>query len=454
MAAQVEAGHEVAHFCAGRRLPMLRSPRLHRWKRAGVEVHEMINPPVPHGGDLGTRVPQLDLSEPYSERLFRRVLANVRPDVVHVQELAGLPSSILDTARESGVPVVMTLHDYLPLCPTLKLYDWQGQICRRREPGADCRRCCRDGSLDASHHADQTIAVALVQFGNRFPRIRDLYRNRVAPPLWRAIPDRAPAPAGVSPGPPPAAVYDERRRVNVDRLGRVDALLAVSDRVAEIYAELGVSTRRLRTLRMTVRQLEQLTPRELVNPPRPVRFAALNGASSPQKGSELLRDAVRRLEAGGYAGGYRLVVHGAVEEAFARDTAHVASVEVHAMYDQSSLNTMLDEVDVGIVPSTWEEAYGLVGPEFLAKGIPVIGNDIGGVPEYTLPGLTGWRNTSNDGAGLATLMARVIDRPDEIVALHRRIVSRRSGLLPSMARHVEALDEVYGEVLAGADRRD
>ncbi|GAH32542.1 unnamed protein product, partial [marine sediment metagenome] len=39
-----------------------------------------------------------------------------------------------------------------------------------------------------------------------------------------------------------------------------------------------------------------------------------------------------------------------------------------------NLNYILEKADVGIIPSIWEEAYGLVGIELLAKGIPVIGN--------------------------------------------------------------------------------
>ena len=48
----------------------------------------------------------------------------------------------------------------------------------------------------------------------------------------------------------------------------------------------------------------------------------------------------------------------------------------------AELDAILDEVDVGLMPSVWEEAYGYAGVEFLAKGIPVIANAIGGMPDY------------------------------------------------------------------------
>ena len=39
-------------------------------------------------------------------------------------------------------------------------------------------------------------------------------------------------------------------------------------------------------------------------------------------------------------------------------------------------------VDITIVPSIWSEQFGMVGPESLACGVPVIGSNIGGIPEW------------------------------------------------------------------------
>ncbi len=77
----------------------------------------------------------------------------------------------------------------------------------------------------------------------------------------------------------------------------------------------------------------------------------------------------------------------------------------------SELDSVLDDVDVGIVPSIWEEAYGFVGPEFLAKGIPVIANAIGGMPEYTRDGETGWLNRSCSALELARIMGDISRKP-------------------------------------------
>ena len=134
MAEQVRRGDDVAYFFSGRQYPFRRTPHVRRWERAGVTMLELVNSPLYDHG----RQPTLELDEPRVEALLGEALREVRPDVVHVQELAGLPSSVLDVVREAGHPVVLTLQDYFPLCPAFKLIDADGRVCLRREVGADC----------------------------------------------------------------------------------------------------------------------------------------------------------------------------------------------------------------------------------------------------------------------------------------------------------------------------
>src|SRR5919199_1324425 len=125
MAEQVRRGHEVSYFFSGRQYPLARGPRLREWAQRGVRMLEVVNSPLYDHG----RQPELELSEPRVEAMFERVLADRQPDVVHVQELAGLPSAVLDVTHRSGTPVVVTLQDYFPICSTFRLLDADGRVC-------------------------------------------------------------------------------------------------------------------------------------------------------------------------------------------------------------------------------------------------------------------------------------------------------------------------------------
>ncbi|MEM8890428.1 MAG: glycosyltransferase family 4 protein [Bacteroidota bacterium] len=58
-----------------------------------------------------------------SYRLVEEKIAAFKPDIIHIHNLFYLASpSILYAARKMGVPVVMTLHNYRLICPSVYLY--------------------------------------------------------------------------------------------------------------------------------------------------------------------------------------------------------------------------------------------------------------------------------------------------------------------------------------------
>lgn len=420
-------------------------------------MHEVLNTVVPVAFG-GTARPDLDLSEPHGEELFARVVREQRPDVVHVHELLGLPSSLLDLSRREGAAVVVTLHDYGLLCPVLRLYDADGQLCRRKTPGEMCAVCCRHAAHDNSSQVWPTVAGEFLRLTERLPettRRRALGGAQGLVGMLRRVRE-----FGVVPGPTerpshedaverptsaPAAAYDRRREGNVERLGAVDRLLAPSSGAARVVAELGVPQTRLRTLPLTVPHLERLRARRVDDPLGRVRFATLNGACDPLKGSRVLVDALRILEERGLRGRFELRVHGFVDPGAHEELVRLGA-QLAGPYDIADLDTLLDDVDVGIVPSTWEEVLGFVGLEFLAKGIPLIGNARGGITDYTRDGETGWVNRSCSGRELADLMEQIVHRPEQVLELHRRIVARRDELIKPFERHLDELDDVYAGV--------
>ena len=450
MQAQVRRGHEVVCFFSGRHYPYISGPRLRRWRHRGLAMLEVVNSPlVDHG-----RQPEPEISEPRLERMFARALAELRPDVVHVQELAGLPSSLLDVARESRVPVVMTLHDYFLLCSTFKLFDGDGRVCLRREIGADCVATTATAPGGPEVLVGATIAHDLARAKEAVPLVRHMSFAPLRPvlePVFRRARGAGgrggPRAAGAAPE-ASAAAFQRRREVNVERLNRVESLVAVSHRVSEIYGLLGVDRDRIQTVHPTLARLERMRPRRSTGR-RPVTFAALGGIPSLAKGAVLLAEAAASLVAGGAAGGFRLLAFGHYEPAVARELERLPGVELRGPYAGDELDHLLDEVDVGIMPSLWEEAYGLAGVEFLAKGIPVIGNAIGGIVDYVRDGETGWLNASCDAAGLAAIMARLIESPGDVADRSRSALAARGELIKPVDRHADEIEAIYRE--AGMD---
>ena len=73
-----------------------------------------------------------------------------------------------------------------------------------------------------------------------------------------------------------------------------------------------------------------------------------------------------------------------------------------------------------ILPWRWQEPFGLVGPEALAHGVPLIGFDVGAVHDYLLDGQTGILVPPGDTDALAKAIDRLLNDPDEARAMGRR----------------------------------
>ena len=81
-----------------------------------------------------------------------------------------------------------------------------------------------------------------------------------------------------------------------------------------------------------------------------------------------------------------------------------------------------------VLPWRWQEPFGLVGPEALAHGVPLVGFDVGAVREYLVDGQTGILVPPGDTGALAKAIERLLNTPEEAAAMGlrgRRLVSER-----------------------------
>lgn len=98
------------------------------------------NPPYPHEAHF---MPYVDMNQPSStmekskiagnvlysleaKRRIEKVVRNEQPDIAHLHNIAHqISPSILDVFKKYGIPVIMTMHDYKLVCASYLLYDGQ-----------------------------------------------------------------------------------------------------------------------------------------------------------------------------------------------------------------------------------------------------------------------------------------------------------------------------------------
>ena len=450
MEEQVRQGYEVYYFCSGRHYPIFRKTFLKKWKNPkGFIVYELINSPIYFGGDNGTIN---DLDSQVCENYFLKILNETKPDIIHFQHLGGLPSSLIDIAVSRKIPTIMTLQDYTMLCPTVKLFDYMNQVCLDFEDGKKCPMCCKNVSNNLQSLVKQTISYEFRKYKLYTPAklFYKIFLKKIPFYLIKRIEKKDKGSKYLS-----CSLHDFfklRREKNIERLKKIDLLIAQSKKVEKIYRHyLGLdeyeSKDKIIMLHLTVKHVEKIVPKRLDKISYPIKFATLNGCASIPKGALLMLETIRILHNKGLSSYFEFHIFGGIIEEVRRKILQFNNTFYHGPYKLSELNEILENVDVGIVPSIWEEAYGYVGIEFLAKGIPVIGNNKGGIVDYTIDGFTGFVNYDNNAEGMANIIAKIISEPNIIKILNGKIIENRSKIIKTMEQHFCELDEIYRRII-------
>ena len=63
------------------------------------------------------------------DETIRSFFLQIKPDVVHVHSLMGLPIEVLQIAKQMGIKTVFTSHDYFGLCPKVNFINSHGVLC-------------------------------------------------------------------------------------------------------------------------------------------------------------------------------------------------------------------------------------------------------------------------------------------------------------------------------------
>ena len=111
---------------------------------------------------------------------------------------------------------------------------------------------------------------------------------------------------------------------------------------------------------------------------------------------------------------------------------------------------ILRALDVLVIPSTRHEGVPQIGLQALACGTPVVGSDVGGIPEIIRPGTTGRIFPAEDAAALAAKIRETLEHTEEtrrLSAAGRALVTAEHSLSAMVAK----LEKIYARHLPQQD---
>ncbi|RKX87173.1 MAG: glycosyltransferase family 1 protein, partial [Spirochaetes bacterium] len=273
----------------------------------------------------------------HAKRQMEKLLDYVKPDIAHVHMIDHqISPSILPVLKSRNIPVIQTVHTYKPVCPSYRLYNMQkNRICEKCLNGSYYRAVfekCHKGSIGAS------LLVAAEMYIHKSLK---LYENNID-------------------------IYHVPSRFMGQKL-----------------AEGGIDKSKIRHLFYTI-DMDSF----------PVRYDndgyfIYYGRLSAEKGIPVLLKAFAKAD----TGSLKIIGTGPDKKSLERlvsDLKISRKVEFTGPVYGEQLKKLVSGAQFVVVPSEWYDNSPLVIYESLTMGKPVIGSNMGGIPELINIGVDGF----------------------------------------------------------------
>lgn len=326
-------------------------------------------PEVDFGGSVSQKIHGLKRTLGMGDitTAFARLLDDFAPDVVHLHNIHSYLSPVLaQMAHKRGIRVVWTLHDYKLLCPayTCTRGGKPCELCFTSKAGMLKHRCMK-GSLAAS-------AIAWLE----------------------------------------AKKWSRRTLEQC-----TDAFICPSEFMAEKMRQGGFSEQKLRVVCNFIdpKKLELL--RSTSGTDRQAYYCYV-GRLSEEKGVRTLLEAASRLKHE-----LRIAGSGPLADELKAKYADCPHIHFLGHLDATEVASLLSHARCSVMPSEWYENNPLGVIESLCAGTPVVGAEIGGIPEL-IGADTGITFASGSTEALTTAIEMAMSRPWHHSAIKSSSISR------------------------------
>jgi glycosyltransferase involved in cell wall biosynthesis len=435
----------------------------------GVKNYEIFNSPILAPAFFYSDAPQIEISCPPLENIFRELIADIKPQVVHFHNIEGFSANCIGIAKVMGAKVIYSLHNYHLICNQVGLL-YQGKvICQDFEEGKKCLSCFSSPSIEIERRKRQ-----LAYFFYRLPlsgriqsRLLQMARIVVSLALrgrllfrkdsrliFRQLDIKTNLSNKTVVGDMQAGKrYAVRRQKMIDAINQIDLILAVSDFVKELFIEMGVNPSLVQVNHIGNKMAEIGLIRRpfsssLKKPNDPVRLIFL-GVADELKGLPFVlktlkcmdNSILQRIELYLYARGIRSHTRSNRQlSAILRDLKdRLAGLYVYDGYAFDELPDILSGMDMGIVPPIWYDNAPQVVFEMFAMKVPVLGARIGGIPNFVKNNENGILFEPGCSEDLKEKLTQVILHPESIQKLKYRISPMKT-----LCEHAHELESFYG----------
>lgn len=315
--------------------------------------------------------------DPLSYIHIRRILKELRPDIVHLHRTVILTLSPVMAARLLGIPVVVTVYDYFNFCPKETMVDEKGNLCVEHN-GRHCSVCMGLSGWRG---------LIRRPFVNIRKKIFDLFLRDVV----------------------------------------FHVLSASSFNILEAY---GIRANR-------IRKIPQIFPlkEHLVSSPVKKGLILYVGWIQERKGFHILLNAMSQILSSCLFS--HIIAIGTInnDEYFDKIQNIMKSrglenqVVLMGKKNYEEVAKYLDEANVVVIPEQWDNMSPVVLIEAMSHGKAVVASRIGGIPEFVTDGESGILADPSSPADFAQKIIKLLNDDKEVLRIGCNARQHITGLM-------------------------
>ncbi|HEY9793564.1 MAG TPA: glycosyltransferase family 4 protein [Candidatus Obscuribacterales bacterium] len=370
---------------------------------------------------------------------FANVVDAFCPDIVHIFHAQNLSASIIDCARQRDIPVVCSTTDFWFVCPIVQLKLPDGSVCRGPSRGAkNCLSCYTPRLFPPQVEFEQALAAKYPPLSAMLGAMPSAVRSAANDALFE--------------------IYKSRKRPDAERatINRPAALREVANRtqaimvptllMRDIFVENGIDSGIIHKVPFGI-DTAPLVAFQEKTPSATLRIGFI-GTLFEHKGVDLLIEAFQQLRQDAdavlriYGDLNQFSQYGArLKQLAERPFPNSNKISFCGTFPNSELGSVLQNLDVLVVPSRWYENTPLVMQSALATRTPLVVTDLGGMSEIVQHGYNGLLFKLNDAHSLCEQLGRLAADRQFLRQLRDNIPPERT-----VAQMVDDIQSIYRSV--------
>lgn len=350
-----------------------------------------------------------EYDNPWIGEHLEKWLQEEKPDLFHQVGGYIMSASALRAAKKLGIPIVITLVDFWYLCPRINMLRSDRMVSKLPLKPEICAQC-----LGEEKRRYRWLGILFPQKMKTYWSHQREHQNRIL----------------------------KRQNQMKESLNWASAIISPSEFVRATYIKAGM-TNRISFIRHG-RNFPHLTPENIQKKPSDILRIGFIGQIAWHKGVHIILESLRYLPSSALS----LKIYGD-DKAFPEYTGRIKklalskSAKMAGKYQSSEvLTTILQELDVIVVPSLWYENCPYVILEAFAHRTPVIASNLGGMAELVQHGKNGLLFKPGDSIDLARQIKRLLDEPELLASLVAGIEP-----IKNLAQEMDELEVIYNQLV-------